>query len=157
MALATRLRLLARSLSAEEYCIIGINPGVASTATAFILDSRNPGAVKNMTISQGSLKESAKRFERVTARMKRNARPIPIHQIKEDDLPGIVTTIYPLGTHIVPLKALSLAFGATRQQQQESWQSLQSPIDDLVVSDIEVQRSLRALYGSASYKIKTRT
>ncbi|KAF9282037.1 hypothetical protein BGZ88_011231, partial [Linnemannia elongata] len=51
-----------------------------------VLDSRNPGVVKNMTISQGSLKESARHFERVTARMKRKAKVV--HQLQRNDLPG---------------------------------------------------------------------
>ncbi|KAK3839359.1 MAG: hypothetical protein JOS17DRAFT_770455 [Linnemannia elongata] len=81
----------------------------------------------------------------------------PIHQIKKDDLPGTAMTIYRLRTHIVPLKALSLAFGCTRQQQLESWQSLQSPVEGHVVPVIDFQERFRVLYGLVSTRPRRET
>lgn len=128
VALETRLMLLARSLSAEEYCIIGIDPGIASTAKAVIMDS-NPAAVKNMTISQGSLKESVRRFERVTAIMKRNDKVVL--QLKRNDLPSAVMTITRLEAHIVPCKTPPMPSNGTRQQQQEWWRTLQTSVESM--------------------------
>ncbi|KAG9071833.1 hypothetical protein KI688_006049 [Linnemannia hyalina] len=127
---------------------------LASTATAVIMDSRNPGVVKNMTISQGSLKESAKRLNRVTAGMKRNAKVV--HQLKRNDLSGTVMTITRLEAHIVPCKTPPMPSNGTRQQQHESWRTLQTSVENHVVSVIDVQEPLRKFYGSASYKIKKR-
>lgn len=116
VALETRLMLLTRTLSAEEYCIAGIDPGIESTATAVIRDSRNPGVVKNMTISQGSLKESARHFERVTARVKRKSKVV--HQLKRNDLPGTVMKIARLKAHIIPCKTPSIPSNETWKQQE---------------------------------------
>ncbi|KAF9923092.1 hypothetical protein BGZ67_010106, partial [Mortierella alpina] len=90
--------------------IVGIDPGVKRTATAFILDSVEPGRPLNLTISQGSHSYTTRAYSKSLelAKTKKN-----IHVVE--------CSIQPVDCPVAPV-----------DQQLDCWIALQRSIEDHV-------------------------
>ncbi|KAK3825262.1 MAG: hypothetical protein J3Q66DRAFT_365065 [Benniella sp.] len=108
----------------DRHVIVGIDPGVKSTATCCILDSANTARVENMTISQGSHTHVTKTYQKTLERAKKKA----------GDIQDLEATILPI--------------------QGTTWAEVGASIEQRIVSRLEVHKSLRQFYGSDIFKMK---
>ncbi|KAF9271591.1 hypothetical protein BGZ68_003328, partial [Mortierella alpina] len=56
-----------------DYVIVGIDPGICSTATATVIDTRTPSELKNITVSQGAQTHCTKAFMKGLQKAKEKA------------------------------------------------------------------------------------
>ncbi|KAF9952395.1 hypothetical protein BGZ72_006322 [Mortierella alpina] len=113
--------------------IVGIDPGIKSTATACIIDFSNPDRPRNLTISQGSHTCITKAFNRGLERAK-----------AKHDVCSKERTIKPVECPV-----------ASVGQQLDCWIALQKSIKDHIKSFQVVQGPLRQFYGTQMFKIKS--
>lgn len=108
----------------DHHVIIGIDPGIKSTATCCILDTANTAQVENITISQGSHTHVTKTYQKTLERAKEKA----------GDIQKLEATILPV--------------------QGTSWIEVGASIEQRIISRLEVHESLRKFYGSDIFKMK---
>ncbi|KAG0195585.1 hypothetical protein BGX31_006051, partial [Mortierella sp. GBA43] len=113
--------------------VVGIDPGIKSTATCCILASNDMNHPKNVNISQGSHTFTTKKYLDGLGRAKKKA--------------GIV----PLENAIKPVECPQIESGP----QAPAWIKLQHSYQDHLTSVLQVQESLRLFYSSKMFKIKT--
>jgi len=131
----SRDELLGDHLSPEVYRIVAMDPGLANTITAVILDSRSPNRVRNLAISSASQKEPERHHRRGlnAAKQKRG-----IHRLENSILPVEFPQFPDTGDGWV------------------NWSSLQDSIRRNCVTELLVYKRLRAFYGSIMFKVKNR-
>ncbi|KAF9563531.1 hypothetical protein EC968_004831, partial [Mortierella alpina] len=130
-----------------DYVIIGIDPGICSTATATVIDTRTPAQFKNVTVSQGAQKHCTRTYMKGLNKAKRkttNAVQLPGEEDPKartiEELEGTITSV----TCTVPIN----------EAQGPSWSLLSQSLLDHVQSLLLVQEYLRSFYTSPMYKIK---
>ncbi|OAQ22485.1 hypothetical protein K457DRAFT_1838031 [Linnemannia elongata AG-77] len=113
-----------------------MDPGLANTITAVILDSRSPNRVRNLAISSASQKEPERHYRRGlnAAKLKRG-----IHRLENSILPVEFPQFPDTGDGWV------------------NWLSLQDSIHRNCVTELLVYKRLRAFYGSIMFKVKNRS
>ena len=107
-----------------HHVIVGIDPGIKSTATCCILDTANAAKVDNITISQGSHTHVTKTYQKTLERAKKKA----------GDIQDLESTILPI--------------------QGTTWVEIGASIEQRIISRLEVHESLREFYGSDIFKMK---
>ncbi|KAF9939674.1 hypothetical protein BGZ65_009814 [Modicella reniformis] len=117
----------------SSYMVVGIDPGIKSTATCCILDSDNMDRPKNITISQGSHAFSTRMYLQGLEHAKRKA---GIHQLENA---------------ITAVECPSAEVG----QQGAAWRQLQLSIQGHIRSVLQVQDRLRRFYRTKIFKIKS--
>ena len=117
----------------SSYIVVGIDPGVKSTATCCILDSNNMDRPKNITISQGSHTFPTKKYLQGLEHAKGKA---GIHQLENT---------------ITAVECPSAEVG----QQGAAWRQLQLSIQGHIRSVLQVQDRLRRFYLTKILKIKS--
>ncbi|KAK3825609.1 MAG: hypothetical protein J3Q66DRAFT_365362 [Benniella sp.] len=108
----------------DHHVIVGIDPGIKSTATCCILDSANAARVENMTISQGSHTHVTKTYQKTLERAKKKA----------GNIQDLEATILPI--------------------QGTTWAEVGDSIEQRILSRLEVHEPLRQFYGSDIFKMK---
>ncbi|KAK3828153.1 MAG: hypothetical protein J3Q66DRAFT_8838 [Benniella sp.] len=108
----------------DHYVIVGIDPGIKSTATCCILDSANTARVENMMISQGSHTHVTKTYQKTLERAKKKA----------GDIQDLEATILPI--------------------QGTTWAEVGDSIEQRILSRLDVHELLRKFYGSDIFKMK---
>jgi hypothetical protein len=131
----------------EDYVIVGIDPGICSTATATVMDTRTPQHLKNVTVSQGAQMHCTKTYMKGLHKAKRkttfNMRLSGEAQARHwsiEELEGTIESI-----------SCSIAIG---QGLGPSWEQLGKSILDRVHSLLLVQEQLRSFYTARMFKIK---
>ncbi|KAF9926033.1 hypothetical protein BGZ67_008331 [Mortierella alpina] len=70
-AIFTSQEIIEVLLPDPDYVIVGIDPGICSTATATVRNTRTPGILKNVSVSQVSQRHCTKTYLTVLQRAKR--------------------------------------------------------------------------------------
>ncbi|KAF9941742.1 hypothetical protein BGZ67_004080 [Mortierella alpina] len=130
-----------------DYVIIGIDPGICSTATATVIDTRTPGILKNVSVSQGSQRHCTKTYLNGLQRAKRG-KTISI-QLQDDESPK-ARNIEELESTITPV----ICSVPINEAQGPSWLLLSQSLLDHVQSLLLVQEHLRNFYTSRMFQIK---
>jgi hypothetical protein len=113
--------------------VIGIDPGIKSTATCCILGTNDMNGPKNITITQGSHTFTTKQYLKGLEDAKKKA---GIHELEQK---------------ITPIECSQVEAG----QQGSGWAQLRRSIEEHVGSVLQVQASLRQFYRTQMFKIKT--
>ncbi|CAO3573360.1 unnamed protein product [Mortierella alpina] len=131
----------------EDYVIVGIDPGICSTATATVMDTRTPQQLKNVTVSQGAQVHCTKTYMKGLHKAKRKTTfnmllsgEAQARHWSVEELEGTIESI-----------SCSIAIG---QSLGPSWEQLGQSILDRVHSLLLVQEQLRSFYTARMFKIK---
>ncbi|KAG9070710.1 hypothetical protein KI688_008249 [Linnemannia hyalina] len=132
----SRDELLRDHLSPEVYRIVAMDPGLANTITAVILDSRSPNRVRNLAISSGSQKEPERHHRR-----------------------GLNAAKSKRGINFLENSIVPVEFPQFRNTGDDwvNWLCLRDSIRLNCVSELGVYKRLRAFYGSIMFKVKNRS
>jgi hypothetical protein len=140
--LNTTDQVQSQGLSSDAYVVVGIDPGVRSTATATIMTSSQPDTYWNMSISQGSQTVTTKRYLHALEGAKKKTRVLSN---------GQQVNLCELESRIQPVEF--------RQVEDTDplpvWMSLRKSIEDHVTSIMRVDEPLREFYSSMLFKVKT--
>ncbi|KAG0199640.1 hypothetical protein BGX28_007120 [Mortierella sp. GBA30] len=126
-----------------DYVIIGIDPGICETVPASVLDTRTPGVLKNVSVSQGSSKFSTKKFLSGSNHAKRK---ISFRVKFVGDGQAEARNIMQLESHTAPIRCII----STDVPRELAWQALSHSIKDRIVLILEVQEELRVFYTTNS-------
>ncbi|KAI8354225.1 hypothetical protein B0O80DRAFT_507963 [Mortierella sp. GBAus27b] len=113
--------------------VIGIDPGIKSTATCCVLSTDGMNGPKNITITQGSHTFTTKQYLKGLEHAKKKA---GVHELEQK---------------ITPVECSEVEAG----QQGSAWVQLRHSIEEHVGSVLQVQESLRQFYRTQMFKIKT--
>ena len=131
-----------------EYVIVGIDPGICNTATATVIDTRTPGELKNVSVSQGAQKHCTRTFMKGLHHAKQNTvfemGPLYGAEAKCWSVNDLESTITPISCSVPTGDALG-----------PSWKLLGQSLLDHVHSLMLVQEQLRVFYTSSMFKIKS--
>lgn len=116
----------------DKLTVVGIDPGLKSTATYCVL-TNGPDPPKNITISSGAHAHIGNEYRKGLEKAKEKA---GIHELE-----GCIT----------PIQCPQ----AEPYQQSESWNALRLSVEAHVQSVLEVQSVLREFYTSSMFKVKT--
>ncbi|KAF9146337.1 hypothetical protein BGX30_001351 [Mortierella sp. GBA39] len=132
----SRDELLRNHLSPEVYRIVAMDPGLANTITAVILDSRSPNRVRNLAISSASQKEPERHYRR-----------------------GLNAAKHKRGINFLENSIVPVEFPQFRNTGDDwvNWLCLRDSIRLNCVSELGVYKRLRAFYGSIMFKVKNRS
>ncbi|KAK3825061.1 MAG: hypothetical protein J3Q66DRAFT_396086 [Benniella sp.] len=117
----------------ESHIVVGIDPGIKSTATCCILDLKDVGRPRNVTIPQGAHTFTTKAYNQGLDHAKKKA------------------NIQELESRIVPIECPQAETG----RQKTAWRHLQLSIHNHYQSVLKVATPLRAFYTKMMFKIKS--
>ncbi|KAF9943699.1 hypothetical protein BGZ70_005550 [Mortierella alpina] len=134
-------------LPGPDYVIVGIDPGIVSTATATVIDTRTPEQLKNVTVSQGAQIHCTKTYMKSLHDAKRkatfNMRLSGEAEARSWNIEELEGTIEPI--------SCSIDIG---QSLGPSWKQLGKSVLNHVHSLLLVQEQLRSFYTARMFKIK---